>query len=121
MKKITPKEIAADKSLIAYCGLYCGACGSYLKGKCPGCKDNVKATWCKVRTCNIENKFLSCADCQTVALKDCKKYTNFISKIMALAFNSDRAACINRIKEVGYEDYAKEMTAMKRQSIKRKQ
>jgi hypothetical protein len=27
------KEIVADSKLVAYCGLYCGACKSYLKEK----------------------------------------------------------------------------------------
>ena len=42
------KEIVADPKLVAYCGLYCGACGAYLRGRCPGCIENYKATWCKV-------------------------------------------------------------------------
>ena len=45
------KQIVVDKKLIAKCGLYCGACNSYITGKCPGCNENVKATWCKIRNC----------------------------------------------------------------------
>jgi hypothetical protein len=120
MKDTNLKEIAADTNLIAYCGLYCGACKSYLSGKCPGCKDNVKAGWCKVRQCNIENQYKSCADCTTVELMACKKYNNAISKIFGFVFNSDRAACINRIKETGYSEFAVEMANSKRQTIKRK-
>mgnify|MGYP001174253203 CR=1 FL=1 len=45
--------------LVAYCGLYCGQCTKYLKGKCPGCKENEKASWCKTRSCCIENDFAS--------------------------------------------------------------
>jgi hypothetical protein len=26
------KEIIADPQLVAHCGLYCGACGAYLRG-----------------------------------------------------------------------------------------
>jgi hypothetical protein len=120
MKDTNLKEIAADKSLIAFCGLYCGACKSYLSGKCPGCKDNVKASWCKVRQCNMENQYQSCADCTKAELMDCKKYNNFISKIFGYAFNSDRSACVKRIKEIGYSDFAVEMANSKRQTIKRK-
>lgn len=120
MKTTGKKEIIADKNLIAACGLYCGACRAFLTGKCPGCKDNAKATWCKVRQCCMENKFQSCADCNMVELKDCKKYSNFISKIMAYVFNSDRPACIARIKEIGYDGFAAEMADSKKQSIKRK-
>ncbi len=30
------KEIVSDPKLVAYCGLYCGACKRYLQEKCPG-------------------------------------------------------------------------------------
>jgi hypothetical protein len=114
------KEVIADKNMIAYCGLYCGACRSFLTNKCPGCKDNIKAGWCKIRDCCKENNFQSCADCGKIALMECKKYNTFISKIIGYVLNSDRAACITRIKELGYDDFAFEMTNNKSQTIKRK-
>jgi hypothetical protein len=114
------KTIVTDKNLIAYCGLYCGACRSYLKGKCPGCHDNVKATWCKTRTCAIENNHLSCADCTTADFIECTKFNNFISKMFGVIFNSDRPACIKRIKETGYENYAMEMATNRQQTLKRR-
>jgi len=113
-------EVKIDKNLVAYCGLYCGACRSYLKGKCPGCHENVKATWCKVRQCNMENKYASCADCRIIPLAECKKFNNVISKIIGFVFNSDRAAGIQAIKEKGYEGFAVDMAALKRQALKRK-
>ena len=114
------KEIIADKNLIAYCGLYCGACKSYLKEKCPGCRENEKATWCKTRQCCIENNYSSCADCTSLSPMDCKKYNTFISKVIGFFFNSDRNACLNKIKEIGYDEFANEMTNTKKQTIKRK-
>ena len=114
------KQIVKDHKLIAYCGLYCGTCGKYLNGKCPGCTENAKAGWCKVRSCNIENNYKSCAECKEFAnVNDCKKYNNFISKLFGLIFRSDRAACISLIKEKGYEGYAGYMTDNKIMSIKR--
>ena len=65
------KTITASTEYIAACGLYCGACRKYLNGKCPGCKQNEKATWCKIRQCCIEKEIHSCADC-TMNVKDCK-------------------------------------------------
>jgi hypothetical protein len=120
MKPTNPKEIVADKNLIAYCGLYCGACRSYLAGKCPGCKENAKATWCKIRSCCMENNLKSCADCESIALKDCKKYNSFISKIIGIVLNSDRAACIDRIRVIGYPNFATEMASLKRQTLPRR-
>ena len=114
------KEIVQNTELIAYCGLYCGACKSYLKEKCPGCHENSKASWCKVRACNIEHGYKSCADCTEFAdPKDCKKFNNFISKIFALVLRSDRPACVAKIKESGYDEFAKFMTDQRLQSIKR--
>ncbi len=114
------KEIIVDKNLIAYCGLYCGACPRYIKGKCPGCKKNEKANWCKVRKCGIENKYNSCADCQLMPLNECKSYNNFMSKFFGFIFNSDRAACIARLKETSYESFAKEMAHKKIMTIKKR-
>lgn len=120
MKTLSKKEIIADSSLIAFCGLYCGSCGSYLKGKCPGCRENTKASWCKIRTCCKDNNYLSCADCKITELPDCGKYNNFFSKVIGFILNSDRSACIRRIKETGYDGFAAEMAENKRQTIRRK-
>ena len=120
MKSINQKEIVAEKNLVAFCGLYCGACRSYLSEKCPGCKENVKATWCKVRQCCMENNLQSCADCRTIELMECRKYNNFISKAFGFIFNSDRSACIAKIKELGYDGFSIQMANSKRQTIRRK-
>jgi hypothetical protein len=114
------KEIIADPKLIAYCGLYCGACNKYLVGKCPGCALNEKASWCKVRTCNIENKYKSCSDCTICKVEECKKMNNFMAKIFALIFKSDRVACVNYIKKEGYDAFAQKMTDNKMMTFKRK-
>lgn len=119
MKISNQKELIADKALIAFCGLYCGACPSYLKGKCPGCKDNVRATWCKVRLCCLENDLQSCADCKS-KLMECNKFNNPFASIIGFLLNSDRKACIEKIKEKGYDDFAVEMTNNKTQTIKRR-
>jgi hypothetical protein len=114
------KQIISDKNLIAYCGLYCGSCGKYLKDKCPGCDKNAKASWCGVRSCCIENKYKSCADCGTYKnVMDCAKYNNFISKIFGFIFRSDRAACIAMIHQKEYDGFAKYMAENKLISIKR--
>jgi hypothetical protein len=85
-----------------------------------GCHKNPKASWCKVRSCNIEHGFKSCADCTEFSdPKECKKFNNIISKMFAILFGSDRPACINMIKTSGYEEFASYMTENHLQSIKR--
>lgn len=90
------------KSLVSFCGLYCGACPSYKKGKCPGCAENEKASWCKIRRCCLDKKISSCAQCQEYEqVTECKKFNNFVSRLFALVFRSDRAAGIKMLKEEG--------------------
>jgi len=117
--KADKKEIVADRNLVAMCGLYCGACRSYLTGKCPGCKENEKASWCKIRKCCQDKDIESCAGCVDVEIRNCKNFTNIISKTFSILFNSDREKCIKRIQEIGYIEYASEMTANKIQTIRR--
>lgn len=111
---------AADGSLVAYCGLYCGECKTYLNGKCNGCKENVKAEkWCKVKQCCESNSYKNCADCSTYRNSaECKKLNNVISKLFSILFRSNRNSCIKRIKEVGNDAYAKEMTDKGSMTIK---
>lgn len=113
-------EIVSDPQLVAFCGLYCGACKRHLQEKCPGCHDNEKASWCKVRACCLENGYSSCAECKEFNNpNDCKEFNNFISKIFGFIFRSDRAACIDLIKEVGNTAYAEKMSELRQPSIKK--
>jgi hypothetical protein len=115
------KELVADKNLIAFCGLYCGACGSYLKGKCQGCQKNEKAYWCKVRLCCLQNNYSSCAQCNFYSdTVHCEKFNNIFSKIIGFFMNSDRRACIELIRAKGPEEYAKFMALNKTQRIKKR-
>lgn len=112
-------QIIATPDSIAACGLYCGACRKFLHRKCSGCKNNEKASWCKIRQCCISKDYHTCAECER-EVKECKTYSNFISKVFAIIFNSDRLACIRYIKKHGTQAYAEEMTRRKCQTIKRK-
>ena len=114
------KEIVSDPNLVAHCGLYCGACEAYMKGRCPGCHENAKASWCKVRSCCQEQELTTCADCSEFPdPMACRKYNNFMARIFGFIFRSDRAACIRQIQEIGISSHADTMAAQKRQSIKR--
>ena len=114
------KAIVADAGLVACCGLYCGACRRYRQGKCPGCRENTKAGWCKVRACCLEREYASCADCAEFAdPNDCQLFNNFIARVFGIIFRSDRAACIAQIRALGLEGHARELAQQQRQSIKR--
>jgi hypothetical protein len=98
--------------LVSSCGLYCGACHKYQKGKCPGCADNEKASWCKIRICTKERGYTTCAVCTEYNdVLQCRKFNTFFSKIFAFIFRSDRPASLKRIEEKGLEVYAREMDA----------
>jgi hypothetical protein len=113
------KEIVADAKLVAFCGLYCGACRSYLNEKCPGCRKHEKATWCKVRTCCREAGYSSCAECTTFPdVRDCKKFDNFFSKAIGFILRSDRRACIMQIGAKGLNGHAEDMAFHQRQTIR---
>jgi len=121
MKDVQKGIIREDVNLIAKCGLYCGSCKRFLKEKCPGCLENNKASWCKLRTCCLEKKIASCADCKDYKnVMDCRKYDNFIAKVFGFVFDSDRSACIARIKEIGYEGFAHEMAENRVMTFKKK-
>lgn len=115
------RDVTINKDLVAYCGLYCGACRAYLKGRCPGCHDNVKAKWCKIRTCCGEHGYATCADCKDFAdPNDCRKFNNLIANVIGVVLNSNRQACVLKIRELGLDDYAAFMAERKRQTIPRR-
>lgn len=101
----------ADKDpaeLVAYCGLYCGACGSHTRGRCPSCKRGEGNSWCTVRPCCIEKGIASCAECDEFDdLYECNKLNNFMSKFFGFIFRSDRVGSLESIRKDGIEAYAK--------------
>ena len=114
------REIVASPDLVAYCGLYCGACKSYLKGRCDGCHKNDKATWCSVRTCCRAGRLSSCAACADHPdPRQCAKFNNFMSRVFAFVFSSDRPACVAQIQRLGLEGHAESMARLRLQSIRR--
>ena len=115
----TMKEMTNNSQQIAACGLYCGACKKFLNGKCPGCKENGKASWCKIRKCCQEKGLHTCAECDK-DVTECKIHNNFVGKIFAFLFNSDRAACIRYIRENGENAFAEKMAKDQQMTMKRK-
>lgn len=96
-----------DKTqLVAYCGLHCGSCGSYRRGRCKSCKGGGGFSRCKVRICATEKSYQTCAECAD--FMTCKTLSNFISKIFAFIFRSDRKGNLQGIRELGIEKWASE-------------
>ncbi|MBN2042113.1 MAG: DUF3795 domain-containing protein [Spirochaetes bacterium] len=115
------REASLDSGLVAYCGLYCGSCRAYLNEKCPGCAENTRAGWCKLRACCIDNGYKSCAECvEFPDVDDCKKFNNIISKIFAFIFKSNRKACIDQIRNKGIDAHAQIMFDLKKHTLSRK-
>jgi hypothetical protein len=62
----------------------------------------------------------SCAECKEFPDPNgCKKFKNLISKIFAVVFRSNRAACIRQIREIGVHGHADRMSELGIHSIKR--
>jgi hypothetical protein len=109
---MTEKQNEKDENLIAYCGLYCGACPSFITGKCDGCrsisaKSAIVYKACQVKPCCVENDFFTCADCTIFAsTKECKKYNPLLLKIASWVESSDRSKAIEMIKTKGRAEFA---------------
>jgi hypothetical protein len=114
------KKIIVDNELISYCGLYCGSCKNYLKEKCPGCRTSGKYQKCKMRPCCLKNNLTSCADCKDFKnVLECKKYTNKLWNFLEFVFRTKRSACIELIREKGYDEFAQYMAEKKLTVLKR--
>ena len=96
--------------VLACCGLVCSQCGAYRRNKCQGChSEKPMHTGCKVKPCVLERGYTTCAECADFGdLKACKKLNNFISKIFACIFRSDRIGNLNRIREIGLNKFQEE-------------
>ncbi len=114
------RELVASPELVAACGLYCGACRRYLEERCPGCRENERATWCRVRSCCRERGATTCAECAEFPdPRRCARFNNFVSRVFALIFRSDRAACVDQIRRLGVSGHAQAMAEKRLQTIRR--
>jgi len=95
-----------NKNLVAYCGLYCGSCGSYTKRRCKSCKSGGGFSSCKVRICCEEKNYETCAECKD--FQTCKILNNFISKIFGFIFRTNRLSNLTEIKDKGILVFAEE-------------
>lgn len=113
-------ELLSVAALVSSCGLYCGTCYKYKKGKCPGCSENKKASWCEIRVCTKDNGYHTCAECtEFTDVHECKKFNTLFSKFFAFVFKSDRKASLQMIADIGLDKYASEMDKKDLTVIKR--
>ena len=108
---MTDKHIDKGVNLISHCGLYCGACPSFLSDKCDGCRGNsaksaIVYKKCKIKPCCVDNGFFTCADCTIYdSTKKCKKYNPLILKIASWIESSDRSKSIEMIQTKGITEF----------------
>ena len=114
-------EIVRDENLVAFCGLYCGACPRYLKGKCEGCRTvDHNPNWCKVKPCNVDNEYNSCADCTRFeSVAECKAFNPLLIRLGEYLSKTSRQAGIQMIKEKGQSEFVAFMAENQLVSIKR--
>lgn len=88
---------------VAYCGLYCAACGASREGRCEGCRAGGGFAGCRVRLCSLERGFTTCAECQE--MESCEKLNNFVSRLFATIFRSRRMENLREIRDGGLEAF----------------
>ena len=101
---------------ISYCGLYCGACPSYLKGTCLGCRSDDKSQprkskWgCKIRKCCIGEKNVEycglCNDFPCTIIN--KKLIHSHLNDQKFNYRHEIPNNIKAINEIGIEEWCKE-------------
>lgn len=112
-------KVKKEDSLLAYCGLYCGACPSYQNTQkvvpinydkknfyeaCEGCNSDLNTSWCgpcEIKKCNKEKNIRVCIDCNDYP---CKKITDFIND-KKYPYHKEVEAKMKLYKEVGLEKW----------------
>ncbi|MBN1654046.1 MAG: DUF3795 domain-containing protein [Deltaproteobacteria bacterium] len=98
-----------ENAHIAPCGLFCTNCGKFKKGKCLGCQIEAGFERCAIRLCCISKEIATCAECDAFRaprdFRECKKIDNWVAKIFALIFKSDRPGALALLRDQGIEAY----------------
>jgi len=94
------RPIVADPTLVAMCGLYCGACGAYQNGSCGGCRQSEKD--CEGRNCAIHKGLFTCADCHESSKAGlCEKLCSSAPKVFGVFHPADRPHCLKEVRQSG--------------------
>lgn len=116
--------MAKRVELVAYCGLYCGACEVYRQvhdqsdryleeqaaqlsyGGCKGCGSDLHSAWCKectFRACAKERGVRHCADCREFP---CQKIREFDED--GVPHHAGVLASLERLRQAGMERWLEE-------------
>jgi hypothetical protein len=93
-----------DLSYVGYCGVVCGKCGAFTKGKCRGCRETPLFARCPVRRCAVDRGLTSCAVCDA-DYEQCRKINNLIAAMIRLILRRDRRKNLAAIREIGIERF----------------
>jgi len=89
-----------DYTLLSYCGLYCGGCGSYEENSVVGCKgcriEPNLVNDCPTIPCAVKKRLLHCNECSDFPCDMMTTFYNDGIKHHALAYEN-----IKRIQEIG--------------------
>jgi len=106
-----------NKNLASFCGIYCGACPSYIRSSCLGCRsDNRtqkrKSKWsCLIRKCCQEEKNLDlCIECEDYPCKNLEKLKNSHLKDEKYDYRHQIFYNLVRIKKNGLKDWLEEQS-----------
>ncbi len=114
-------QATSNTLLIGCCGLYCVNCSRYKKGKCPGCAEYEKASWCKIRKCCIEKEIANCSACEEyIYPMDCSKYNHFFSRTIEYFSSTNRSLCIEYLRKNSAEEFVNMMNEKGSMSLPRK-
>jgi len=108
----------SEKNLAAPCGIYCGACRSYLiqkkqlfkeknrKGGCLGCRIRDKNCSFIKRDCSKirKNEFEFCNECENFPCPNLERIDN----IYVTRYNVSPIKNLKRLQQVGFESWLKE-------------
>ncbi len=121
-------NIKPDKKLVAVCGLFCPSCTIYIgsredperlkkisirlnqsieETKCEGCRSKKRTSYCKtckMAACADKKEIDFCIECNEYPCEDLQKFQSIYAHRIELWQSQER------IKEVGYEKWFKEMS-----------
>jgi hypothetical protein len=113
-------EVKPTPSSSPRAGSTAAPCSKLLKGSCPGCAANEKTGLVQGPPCCKEHATPAAPTARRVRdPRQCARFDNLLARLVGLVLGTSRAGCIDRIREAGPEQFAREMADARRQSLPR--